>query len=68
MLGLSTTVRAAHRAGEPVGTIGEDVNSSLIMIQPTLMLYIFDVELQAVLFHRASIKPDVILLLSRRWD
>ncbi|KAG2743874.1 hypothetical protein P692DRAFT_20837951 [Suillus brevipes Sb2] len=41
----------------------EDVNNSLIMIQPTLMSYTFDVEPQPVLLDSVSIKPDVILLL-----
>jgi hypothetical protein len=42
---------------------GEDVNNSLIMIQPTLMAYTFDVPPQPVLLDSVSIKPDVILLL-----
>jgi protein transport protein SEC23 len=41
----------------------EDVNNSLIMIQPTLMSYTFDVPAQPVLLDSVSIKPDVILLL-----
>ena len=41
----------------------EDVNNSLIMIQPTLMSYTFDVPPQPVLLDSVSIKPDVILLL-----
>lgn len=41
----------------------EDVNNSLIMIQPTLMSYTFDVDPQPVLLDSVSIKPDVILLL-----
>ncbi|KAG1840466.1 hypothetical protein DFJ58DRAFT_810385 [Suillus subalutaceus] len=41
----------------------EDVNNSLIMIQPTLMSYTFDVEPQPVLLDSVSIKPDAILLL-----
>ncbi|KAF9233404.1 hypothetical protein BU15DRAFT_90369 [Melanogaster broomeanus] len=41
----------------------EDVNNSLIMIQPTLMSYTFDVPPQPVLLDSISIKPDVILLL-----
>ncbi|TFY60720.1 hypothetical protein EVJ58_g4957 [Rhodofomes roseus] len=41
----------------------EDVNSSLIMIQPTLMSYTFDTPPQPVLLDSVSIKPDVILLL-----
>ncbi|KAI0667265.1 copii coat protein [Trametes maxima] len=41
----------------------EDVNNSLIMIQPTLMSYTFDSPPQPVLLDSVSIKPDVILLL-----
>ncbi|KAG9300734.1 hypothetical protein G9A89_023532 [Geosiphon pyriformis] len=41
----------------------EDVNNSLIMIQPTLMSYGFDSPPQPVLLDSVSIKPDVILLL-----
>jgi protein transport protein SEC23 len=41
----------------------EDVNNSLIMIQPTLMSYTFDVEPQPVLLDSVSIKSDAILLL-----
>jgi len=41
----------------------EDLNNSLIMIQPTLMSYTFDVGPQPVLLDSALIKPDVILLL-----
>ncbi|CAG8763805.1 12890_t:CDS:2, partial [Acaulospora morrowiae] len=41
----------------------EDVNNSLIMIQPTLMSYGFDSPPQPVLLDSISIKPDVILLL-----
>lgn len=41
----------------------EDVNNSLIMIQPTLMSYTFDTQSQPVLLDSVSIKPDVILLL-----
>ncbi|OBZ67637.1 Protein transport protein SEC23 [Grifola frondosa] len=41
----------------------EDVNNSLIMIQPTLMSYTFDVPPQPVLLDSVSLKPDVILLL-----
>lgn len=42
----------------------EDVNNSLIMIQPTLMSYAFDQAApQPVLLDSVSIKPDVILLL-----
>ncbi|KAJ3004194.1 hypothetical protein NUW54_g4931 [Trametes sanguinea] len=41
----------------------EDVNNSLIMIQPTLMSYTFDTPPQPVLLDSISIKPDVILLL-----
>ncbi|CED82394.1 protein transporter sec23 [Phaffia rhodozyma] len=41
----------------------EDVNNSLIMIQPTLMSYTFDKEPHPVLLDSVSIKPDVILLL-----
>jgi len=40
-----------------------DVNNSLIMIQPTLMSYTFDVEPHPVLLDSVSIKNDVILLL-----
>ncbi|KDQ13407.1 hypothetical protein BOTBODRAFT_33712 [Botryobasidium botryosum FD-172 SS1] len=41
----------------------EDVNNSLIMIQPTLMSYTFDTPPQPVLLDSVSIKPDVVLLL-----
>ncbi|KAF9010130.1 copii coat protein [Cyathus striatus] len=41
----------------------EDVNNSLIMIQPTLMSYTFDTPPQPVLLDSISIKHDVILLL-----
>jgi len=41
----------------------EDVNNSLIMIQPTLMSYTLDTAPQPVLLDSVSIKPDVILLL-----
>ncbi|KAF9910008.1 GTPase-activating protein S23 [Linnemannia zychae] len=41
----------------------EDVNNSLIMIQPTLMSYGFDGEPQPVLLDSVSIKPDTVLLL-----
>ncbi|PWN44809.1 putative SEC23 [Ceraceosorus guamensis] len=41
----------------------EDVNNSLIMIQPTLMSYGFDTPPQPVLLDSVSIKPDVVLLL-----
>ncbi|KAJ3092767.1 GTPase-activating protein S23 [Quaeritorhiza haematococci] len=41
----------------------EDVNNSLIMIQPTLMSYGFNGPAQPVLLDSVSIKPDVILLL-----
>jgi protein transport protein SEC23 len=41
----------------------ENVDSSLIMIQPTLTSYAFDVPPQPVLLDSVSIKPDVILLL-----
>lgn len=42
----------------------EDVNNSLIMIQPTLMSFVIDEpEPQPVLLDSISIKPDVILLL-----
>lgn len=41
----------------------EDVNNSLIMIQPTLMSYTFDIPAQPVLLDSVSIKPDVVLLL-----
>ncbi|RSH95677.1 GTPase-activating protein S23 [Saitozyma podzolica] len=40
-----------------------DVNNSLIMIQPTLMSYTFDVDPHPVLLDSVSIRPDVILLL-----
>ena len=39
------------------------MNNSLIMIQPTLMSYTFDVPPQPVLLDSVSIKHDVILLL-----
>lgn len=41
----------------------EDVNNSLIMIQPTLMSYGFDGEPQPVLLDSVSVKPDSVLLL-----
>ncbi|WFD34192.1 GTPase-activating protein S23 [Malassezia cuniculi] len=41
----------------------EDVNSSLIMIQPTLMSYGFEGPPQPVLLDSMSIRPDVVLLL-----
>lgn len=42
----------------------EDVNNSLIMIQPTLSSFVIDEpEAQPVLLDSISIKPDVILLL-----
>lgn len=41
----------------------EDVNNSLIMIQPTLMSYSLDAPPEPVLLDSVSIKPDVILLL-----
>ncbi|PWN47806.1 protein transport protein SEC23 [Violaceomyces palustris] len=41
----------------------EDVNNSLIMIQPTLMSYGFDAPPQPVLLDSVSIRPDVVLLL-----
>lgn len=41
----------------------EDVNNSLIMIQPTLISFSFDQKPQPVLLDSISIKPDVILLL-----
>jgi protein transport protein SEC23 len=41
----------------------EDVNNSLVMIQPTLMSYAFDQTPVPVLLDSVSIKPDVILLL-----
>lgn len=41
----------------------EDVNNSLIMIQPTLTAYTFDQEPMPVLLDSVSIKPDHILLL-----
>jgi protein transport protein SEC23 len=41
----------------------ENVDSSLIMIQPTLTSYSFDTEPQPVLLDSISIKPDAILLL-----
>lgn len=41
----------------------EDVNNSLIMIQPTLMSYSFDGPPVPVLLDSVSIKPNVILLL-----
>ncbi|TPX32373.1 hypothetical protein SmJEL517_g04553 [Synchytrium microbalum] len=41
----------------------EDLNNSLIMIQPTLMSYSFTGPPQPVLLDSISIKPDVILLL-----
>ncbi|CAO0793372.1 unnamed protein product [Mucor circinelloides] len=41
----------------------ENVDSSLIMIQPTLTSYSFDTDPQPVLLDSISIKPDAILLL-----
>ncbi|KAL1921229.1 uncharacterized protein VTP21DRAFT_10945 [Calcarisporiella thermophila] len=41
----------------------EDVNNSLIMIQPTLTSYAIDQPPQPVLLDSVSIKPDTILLL-----
>ncbi|KAJ3126310.1 GTPase-activating protein S23 [Nowakowskiella sp. JEL0407] len=41
----------------------EDVNNSLIMIQPTLMSYSFNGTPQPVLLDSVSLKPDVILLM-----
>ncbi|KAI9360878.1 protein transporter SEC23 [Pilaira anomala] len=41
----------------------ENVDSSLIMIQPTLTSYSFDTPPQPVLLDSVSIKPDAILLL-----
>ncbi|KAI8837481.1 hypothetical protein BJ741DRAFT_603604 [Chytriomyces cf. hyalinus JEL632] len=42
---------------------GEDVNNSLIMIQPTLMAYTLNGPPEPVLLDSVSIKPDSILLL-----
>ncbi|TFK85717.1 hypothetical protein K466DRAFT_600926 [Polyporus arcularius HHB13444] len=41
----------------------EDVNNSLIMIQPTFMSYTFDVPPQPMLLDSVFVKPDIILLL-----
>ncbi|KAJ3220294.1 GTPase-activating protein S23 [Dinochytrium kinnereticum] len=41
----------------------EDVNNSLVMIQPTLMAYSFNGPPEPVLLDSISIKPDTILLL-----
>ncbi|CAO1630818.1 unnamed protein product [Parajaminaea phylloscopi] len=41
----------------------EDVNNSLIMIQPTLMSYGLESPPQPVLLDSVSIRPDVVLLL-----
>ncbi|KAG8690054.1 GTPase-activating protein S23 [Ceratobasidium sp. 423] len=41
----------------------EDVNNSLIMMQPTLMLYTFDTPPHPMLLDSVLIKPDAILLL-----
>ncbi|KAF4618445.1 hypothetical protein D9613_009986 [Agrocybe pediades] len=41
----------------------ENVNNSLIMIQPTLMAYALDTPPRPVLLDSVSLKPDVILLL-----
>ena len=41
----------------------EDVNNSLIMIQPTLMSYSMEAPTQPVLLDSVSIQPNVILLL-----
>ena len=54
---LLTAITCSHVLNE------EDVNNSLIMIQPTLMSYAIDAPPQPVLLDSVSIKPDVILLL-----
>jgi protein transport protein SEC23 len=41
----------------------EDVNNSLIMIQPTLMQYSMEAPMQPVLLDSASIQPNVILVM-----
>jgi len=41
----------------------EDVNNSLIMIQPTLMSYSLEAPPEPVLLDSVSIKPDAVLLL-----
>lgn len=41
----------------------EDVNNSLVMIQPTLMSYPVEGEANAALLDSVSIKEDVVLLL-----
>ncbi|BGP39871.1 GTPase-activating protein S23 [Rhodotorula kratochvilovae] len=41
----------------------EDVNNSLVMIQPTLMSYALETPAEAVLLDSISIQPDRILLL-----
>ncbi|KAL8278680.1 hypothetical protein RQP46_008972 [Phenoliferia psychrophenolica] len=41
----------------------EDVNNSLVMIQPTLMSYGLDQPAEAVLLDSISIRPDTVLLL-----
>ena len=41
----------------------ENVNNSLIMIQPTLMSYMVDTPPQSALLDGVSIKRDMILLL-----
>ncbi|KAK4703717.1 protein transport protein SEC23, partial [Phenoliferia sp. Uapishka_3] len=41
----------------------EDVNNSLIMIQPTLMTYGLDQPAEAALLDSVSIRPDTVLLL-----
>ncbi|KAM0749280.1 putative SEC23-component of COPII coat of ER-golgi vesicles [Meredithblackwellia eburnea MCA 4105] len=41
----------------------EDVNNSLVMIQPTLMSYALEQPAEAVLLDSVSIRPDTVLLL-----
>ena len=41
----------------------EDVSTSLLMIQPSLMCYSFSAPAQPVLLDATSVRPDVILLL-----
>lgn len=60
---MSTIVDTTHSCADSRVLNEEDVNNSLIMIQPTLMSYTFDTAPQPVLLDSVSIKPDVILLL-----
>jgi protein transport protein SEC23 len=58
------TIRGCSLLTHPRHVLNDaDVNNSLIMIQPTLMSYTFDVDPHPVLLDSVSIRPDVILLL-----